>query len=70
MDYKLAIEKNLKKSNGRKLVLWSCGILKKYLLENFRDMKINVDSIVEKGIDEVEGGTKRKFYICGIIFRS
>ena len=61
MDYKLAIEKNLKKSNGRKLVLWSCGILKKYLLENFRDMKITVDFIIEKGIDEVEGGPKENF---------
>lgn len=61
MDYKLAITENLKMINGRKLVLWSCGVLRKYLLENFTDMGITVDFVIERQIEEVAGGPKDNF---------
>lgn len=66
MNYKLAITENLKIRNGRKLVLWSCGVLKKYLLENFGEMKIAVDFIIEEGIDEVEGGPQENFVFVAL----
>lgn len=47
MDYSKALVKQLSKSNGRKIVLISEGVLGTYLMQAFAGMKKNVDKYID-----------------------
>lgn len=60
MDYKKALAKQLLKSNGRKIVLISEGILGNYLRQTFEVLGVELD--VYLAMNEMGGGSTRE--IC------
>lgn len=79
MNYKKAILKDIVNLNGRRLIIWSEGLLAKCILETLSEMKISVYALINENnnlldsscniinnFSEIEGGKEQNFIIVAL----